>query len=385
MKVGILSIASPDWGGVYQYTLSLLESMKQYANKHRYVQIRNTTFPRILDNDFVIPKERIDFILKLKIILHAFTDIKLGNMMPSINSTLLNNIDLVISPIISLLPSRIGKPYIVTIHDFQHKYYPEFFTLKEKISREIIYTTGRKANIVICESEYVKKDIIHFLKLPERKISIMLSPPPSYRNNLATNTELMKKIKSKYNLPERYLFYPAQFWLHKNHMRLLESIALLKDKHNLIIPLMLTGSKQNSFDPVMHKIRELMLEGQVKYLGYVPDNDMPYLYKLSTALIMPSLFESVSMPIWEAFHLGSPVVSSNICALPEQVGNAGLLFNPNNTEDIADKISSIWGDNSLRQELIRKGYERIKDLTLENYARQWEKIIEEALSRGSLQ
>jgi glycosyltransferase involved in cell wall biosynthesis len=106
---------------------------------------------------------------------------------------------------------------------------------------------------------------------------------------------------------------------------------------------------------------------------------MPYLYKLATALVMPTLFESVSMPIWEAFHLGCPVVSSNVCALPEQVGDAGLLFDPNNIEDIAEKIYIIWNDENLRQELIKRGSERVKNLTIENYAEEWKKILEEAL------
>jgi len=83
----------------------------------------------------------------------------------------------------------------------------------------------------------------------------------------------------------------------------------------------------------------------------------------------------VSMPIWEAFYLGVPVLSSNVCALPEQVGDAGLLFDPYNIEDMAEKIYKIWVDENLRAELVKKGYDRIKNLTLENYAKQWEDVI----------
>lgn len=130
----------------------------------------------------------------------------------------------------------------------------------------------------------------------------------------------------------------------------------------------------------MAQIEELKLRNHVKYLGHVPDADMPYLYKLSTALVMPTLFESVSIPIWEAFLLGVPVVSSNVCALPEQVGDTGLLFDPNDIEDMAEKIYSVWRNEDLRKELIKKGYERIKNITLENYAKQWEKSIDEILN-----
>ena len=85
------------------------------------------------------------------------------------------------------------------------------------------------------------------------------------------------------------------------------------------------------------------------------------------------------MPIWEAFYLGCPVISSDVCALPEQVGDAGLLFDPHNAEDMAEKIYRIWTDDMLREELVKRGYERVKNFTLENYAKQWEKIIEEVI------
>jgi len=179
------------------------------------------------------------------------------------------------------------------------------------------------------------------------------------------------------NIPEGYIFYPAQFWYHKNHINLLRALRYIKDKYNLEIPLILVGSKKNNFENVMNEIQNLGLSQQVKYLGYVPDEDMPYLYKLATALVMPTLFESVSMPIWEAFHLGCPVVSSNVCALPEQVGDAGLIFDPYNIQDMAEKIFIIWTNENLRNELVNKGFERVKDLTIENYAKEWEKILEE--------
>ena len=97
---------------------------------------------------------------------------------------------------------------------------------------------------------------------------------------------------------------------------------------------------------------------------------------------MPSLFESLSMPIWEAFYLGVPFVSSNVCALPEQVGGAGLLFDPNNVEEIAEKIYKVLTDKSFRKELVQNGYERVKNLTHENYAKQWENIRREALGNA---
>ncbi len=376
MKIGVLTISSPDGGGVYQYTLSLLEALKLIRSKFDFVQIRYPDFPKILDKDIIINKQKSSVFLKIKRLVHTYTNIAIGNLIPNIHYKLAS-IDLIISPAISLLPFHMKKKYIVTIHDFQHEYYPNFFTLKERIIRKIVYKTGQKASLVICESDFVKRDIMKFLNVSERKIKVVSSPPPSYIQKIEITIYKLKEIKDKYDLPEGYIFYPAQFWYHKNHINLLRALRYIKDKYNLEIPLILVGSKKNNFENVMKEIQNLGLNQQVKYLGYVPDEDMPYLYKLATALVMPTLFESVSMPIWEAFHLGCPVVSSNVCALPEQVGDAGLIFDPYNIEDMAEKIFIIWTNENLRNELINKGFERVKDLTIENYAKEWEKILEE--------
>jgi len=175
------------------------------------------------------------------------------------------------------------------------------------------------------------------------------------------------------------LFYPANFWYHKNHIKLLKALKLLKERFGLEIQLVLSGSKNNGFKDMLQEMKRLKIENQVKYLGYVTDEDLLGLYKLATALIMPTFFESVSMPIWEAFYLGCPVVSSNVCALPEQVSDAGLLFDPNNVEEMAKSIYRIWTDEGLRQALIQKGSDKIRNFTLRNYAQQWEEVIGEVL------
>lgn len=381
MKIGILALSSKEDGGVYQYTLSLIEAVKNYLHneKYRYIQITNEQFPKILSNCITIKTKKSDPLLKLKRAFHIIFGIKLGDLLGSYNHPKIKELDLIISPIISFLPYHMQKPYIVTIHDFQHKYYPDFFTLRERISRKIVYKTAKKANIVVCESNYVKSDIMKFLKVDEAKIKVIPSPPPSYITQTKIEEEQLLDVKRKYNLPKKFLFYPAQFWFHKNHIKLLQALALIRGNYNEKIDIVLVGSKKSNFENTILEIKKLNLENSVKYLGYVPQNEMPYLYKLATALVMPTFFESVSIPIWEAFYLGIPVVSSNVCALPEQVGDAGLLFDPIDVENMAEKIYRIWTDESLRRELVQKGYERVKNMTLENYAKQWEKIIEEIL------
>lgn len=379
MNVGILTLAHKLGGGTYQYTISLIEALKNYSSGEiNYIQIKNKNFPKMLDNCIEINCNQPKLSTKIKRLIHTFCDIKIGSLTEGYDHPDLEQISLIISPTITLIPYHLKKKYIVTIHDFQHVYYPKFFTLKERISRKIVYKTGQKATLIVCESNYVKQDIIKFLNVPSEKIEVIESPPPKHINIKLDDLSI---IKNKYELPDKFIFYPAQFWLHKNHIKLIESLKFIKDKYGTTIPLILVGAKKNNFDNTMRKIAQLNLVNQVKYLGYISDEEMPYLYKLATALVMPTLFESVSMPIWEAFELGVPVVSSNVCALPQQVSDAGLLFDPNKVEDIAEKVYSIWIDLNLREELIKRGYAKIKNLTLENYAKKWEKIILKEMSR----
>jgi len=293
------------------------------------------------------------------------------------------NIDLIINPITSLAPIYVGIPYIVTIHDLQYKYYPSFFTLKQRILRDYVYKHAAKnASLVICESNFVKLDLMRILKIPERKLRVIPSPPPENHVAYEINGGKLEKIKNKYKIPNEFLFYPAHFWYHKNHAKLFQSLAFLKRKYKEEIPVILVGLKKNGFGQAMQTIKELKMAKQIKWLDYVPEEDIACLYKLSTALVMPTLFESLSMPIWEALCLGVPVASSKVCALPEQVGNAGLLFDPYNVLDMAEKIYKIWTDDELKQRLIKNGYERVKNLTLENYARNWEEVIDTAIQKS---
>ncbi len=386
MRIGILATTSKMSGGVYQYTQSLVESLTQFTS-YDYVIIKSNEFtiPELANTNYRLVEIKTNpssLLIKIRNAVYVSFPIMRNFFDVSSNYKDIKKykLDIIINPLISLIPLYIDSKYIVTIHDLQHRHYPKFFTLKEKLSRNYSYKNAAKnALLVICESNFVKRDIVRFLDIPEEKIRVILSPPPQVRIANNINLEKLEEIKNKYNLMNKFLFYPAHFWYHKNHLNLVRAIYYLKETLKEKISVVLAGSKKNNFENTMKEINRLKLDKQIRYLGYVPEEDMPYLYKLSTALVMPTLFESISMPIWEAFHLGCPAISSNVCALPEQVGNAGLLFNPFNIEDIAEKIYRIWTDEGLRKELIQKGYERVKDMTLENYARHWEKIIEEAL------
>ena len=395
MKIGIIASELYD-GGEITWTKTLLKALMKiefierlnlYVNKdfehfHKYFYNEKKVKIHKVKWGFRFSINKNPNIYKKIIRLLTITNNPLAYFLFGLNILNKDN-DLIISPYVSTESKFTDKPLLMCPQDTRHLYKKlelnSFIKkLKYFLAEKSYIKTLQKASIIIVEANYIKEDIINYYKINYEKIKICVTPPDYEMFTQICNSRF-EQIQQKYNLYPNFLFYPAHFIEDKNHINLLRAIKLIKDKYGELINLVLVGSKKNNFENVMSEIKNLSLQNQVKYLGYVPDEDMPYLYKLSTALVMPTLFESVSLPIWEAFYLGAPVVSSNICALPEQVGDAGLVFNPNNIEDMAEKIYKIWNDESLRKELVNRGYERIKNLTLENYSKQWEEIIREAI------
>jgi glycosyltransferase involved in cell wall biosynthesis len=175
-------------------------------------------------------------------------------------------------------------------------------------------------------------------------------------------------------LPEKFLFYPAQFWAHKNHLRLIEAFReVVTEAPDL--KLVLTGKKRDEYETVMAAIAKFGLSGNVVHLGYVAQEDLQAIYRLAMALVMPSLFESVSIPIYEAFQVGTPVAASGILSIPEQVGDAGLLFDPMSVASIRDAMLKIAKDPDAARLLGQKGREKMLAMTPERYGAQLQHLL----------
>jgi glycosyltransferase involved in cell wall biosynthesis len=141
------------------------------------------------------------------------------------------------------------------------------------------------------------------------------------------------------------------------------------------LKLILTGNKREAWGAAMNAIREFGLSENVWHLGYVGQDDLQMIYKLATALIMPSLFESVSIPIYEAFQAGIPVMASNILAIPEQVGDAGLLFDPTSVASIKNAILRMAKDPVAARRLGKRGKGRMSAMTAERYGAQLQDLL----------
>jgi glycosyltransferase involved in cell wall biosynthesis len=369
VKIGILAF-SPPGAGVYQYTQSIVDALKKDKTKNYIIfcnegediynnyglEVRKVSIPKTnLIQKFVRVFQFFFFIRKP----WFFTHNEIAKF---------SDIDLFVCPVVLAYPHFfLNKPFVFTLHDMQERYYPDNFSKYDNIIRWIVNRTlAKSANTVICESNFVKNDIVKFIGINEDKIEIIQSPPPEIFLNFKFEDKQFNVVREKYNLPENFVFYPAQCWFHKNHIKLVEAFKIVS-KQIVDINLILTGSQKNNYNNLMQRVNKLNLNDKVKHLGYVDYEDLPYIYKMSKFLVMPTLFESVSIPIYEAFALEVAVCSSNTVALPEQVGNAGIIFNPNDEIEIANKMIMYLNDNDLRNEKAKLGLERVKDFNHENY------------------
>jgi glycosyltransferase involved in cell wall biosynthesis len=156
-------------------------------------------------------------------------------------------------------------------------------------------------------------------------------------------------------------------------------MADLRDKRGLSIQLVCTGAKlEPGWSNIERRVRELRLEPQVKFLGYVSESDLRAVYRQARFLILPSLFEADSCPIYEAWAEGVPVASSNHTALPEQVGDAGLLFDALDVGQIGNAVEKLATDEDARKDLVERGHRRVNDFSWERTAMAFRAVYRRA-------
>jgi glycosyltransferase involved in cell wall biosynthesis len=225
-------------------------------------------------------------------------------------------------------------PFVYEPLDLQHRHLPGLFSPGERRWRDAIYRDGcERARLIVTGTQFTKQDIVREYGIDPGKIAVIpirsaLPPTPPTRAAIA-------RVRQAYELPERFLLYPAMAFPHKNHLRLFEALAILRDRHGLILPLICTGRPYESHSPVLCRaVAQLGLKDQVRMLGPVPTDDLIALYGAAWALVFPSLFEGIGMPVLEALQYGLPVITSNAACLPEVAGDAALYFDPTRVEAI---------------------------------------------------
>jgi len=265
-------------------------------------------------------------------------------------------------------------PSVVTIFDLSFIRFPEMFLKKDLYQlRNWTNYSIKQAKKIITISEFSKKEIVDYYKINPQKISVAYPGYDSnkYKISNIKNKKHISNIKNKYKINTDYILFVGTIQPRKNLVRLLEAFTIFinqvrKAKPNQVrIKLVICGMIDEGRGGWMQEnlksqISNLKLENEVVVTGYVEDEDLPYLISGTKALVLPSLYEGFGIPVIEAMACGVPTVVSNVSSLPEIVGEAAILVDPYDVEDIARGISEACYNNSKREALIKRGLQRIK-------------------------
>ena len=389
-KVGLFLASVPTDGGAYQYSLSMLTAIAALAergydivvvctNEHWREHLRRYDLPVIFKPVTAFQQ------LMVKCVKFNVVPLRLWR-----------SICMRISPVARVLveqrcqlwvfPSQDEWAYVApvnalaTIHDLMHRYesrFPEVSSWGKYARRELHYRKLCKwASALLVDSQVGKQQVIDSFNTPAERIFVLPFVAPDYiyaqqRTNTAFN--------DKYKLPKKFIFYPAQFWEHKNHARLIQALAsLAKDIPDLA--LVLIGSRKNNYSAVRHLVDKLEIAHRVHFLDYIPNDDIASLYHRARAMIMPTFFGPTNIPPLEAFATGCPTAVSNIYGMAEQVGDAALLFNPESVVEIAQTIRSLWLDDALCSALADKGKRRHSTWNQQQFNKRVREIIDMIIS-----
>ena len=385
LRIGIFLGVSSSSGGMFNYSQTILDSLKRFDSAKYKIVIgyENDIWENYFDESFETKKLGFrgisNFIVKFCNLLQLRGNLKFFSLInPQISTMKKLNCDLWIFPSQDLLTFHMDGAVIGTIHDLMHRYESQFpevnskyrYFLRENRYKNIV----NRSSLILVDSELGKDQVVESYSANSSKIVPLPYVTPSY----IKNSKERKDFDDHYNLPKDFLFYPAQFWEHKNHKRLISAIKIINEDFQ-DLKLVLTGLEINLYKELSELVDSLKLNKVIIFKGYVPENDLSGFYKRAKALIFPTFFGPTNIPPLEAISSNCIPIVSDIYAMKEQLGNSALYFNPLEIDEIVEAIKLVLNNDSSLEEVRHNIIERnLIDQNLK-HQRELEDIINTAI------
>jgi glycosyltransferase involved in cell wall biosynthesis len=390
MKVGIYYSDTPEKKcGGYTYEQEIFQSFLHlaYTTGHSYVVFSETDIVDLLNKStekniqFIrIPKR--NYFIKILEQLYLSTNVHLLEILyfkflPLQNEIRKNHIDFMIF----LNPKHgiVDIPTMTPVWDLQHRLQPWFpevsengeWEIREKYYQKVL---GR-SSIILTGTLRGLEEIAQLYSIPKDRIKVIPLPTPS--DALAYQNEMKKTDIKRFQINGDFLLYPAQFWPHKNHVACVQALEILHRQYHRSLSLVFVGSDTKNLSYIQDFIAHQSVSEKVHILGFVSRDDLMALYQNAFALIFPTFFGPDNIPPLEAFAHRCPVVASNVPGADEQLGDAAILFNPLNPQEIADAVNSLYTNTAERTERIEMGFIRANLWTSDDYVRKIFTLLDE--------
>ena len=388
MRIGVdfRGVLTGQISGVEQYTLQILRHLLEidkdntyvlfyvsYRNQGEVLEKLREEYPFLNNANVEVAELRwVNFPLLLHAVFKPLdwpkADIVAGGL------------DVMFMPSPRLLPLSRKCKKVTTFHDLIFLIYPEFYTLSSRLwqwQMSFPYE-ARTSDAVIVVSNTTKNDLIRLAGTDEKKISVLYEGVGKEYFG-PKDTATFKSLKSRFDLPERYIYYIGSIEPRKNLKSVILALKTYKEKHSDTIKLVLSGSKSWLSSDLYQLVQELSLDDSVIFTGRVTDEEKIAFLQHAFTFAFPSFYEGFGLMVLEAFACGCPVIVSDRGALPEVAGDAALIVNPDKPDEIAEAISSLVEDNILRNQLIQKGRLRAKGFTWEDAAKKTLEIFKQVV------
>jgi len=259
---------------------------------------------------------------------------------------------------------------VVTIHDLGYLYFPRTYRALDRLYLDLTTRyNARAAAHIIADSQATKRDLVERYGVEPSKISVIYPGYDEEAFQPVREREAIEAVKARYGIAGDYILFVGTIQPRKNLVRLMEAFSLLK-RQAADLQLVIAGKKGWLYEAIFRRVEELGLEGQVVFTGYVAEEGLPALFSGARLFVFPSLYEGFGLPVLEAMACGTPVVCSNASSLPEVAGDAAVLVNPRDVEELAGAMRQLVESQEIRAELRGKGLAQAARFSWQRAARE---------------
>jgi glycosyltransferase involved in cell wall biosynthesis len=287
---------------------------------------------------------------------------------------------------LNAVPMWMPKPYLVTIHDMSTLLFSNQKGYRNNLRLFYLRRGLARADRVLAVSSATRRDVEAVLQIPASRIQVVYNAPdPTFSQYSAQSAAEIQRVLDRYRIHYPFLLYVGRTNPQKNIPRLVEAFAVLRgelreEARYRDLRLIIIGDEIARHPALRHAVIQSRVEDSVRFLGFVPIETLRAFYQAASAFVFPSLYEGFGLPPLEAMACGTPVVCSHVSSLPEVVGDAALIVNPENVFDIARGMREVLLNDALRSGLIERGLEQARQFSWERTAAQVLQNYEEITS-----